>query len=80
MDRYDEQVPGLGDEFAVEVEQSARQIAVHPESGSPHLLGTRRVHVERFPYSLVYTERNEQLIILAVAHHRRRPEYWIRRI
>lgn len=80
VDRYDEQVPGLGDEFAAEIEHAASLIAAHPESGSPHQLGTRRVQVRRFPYALVYTIRNEQLVILAVAHHRRRPEYWLRRL
>lgn len=53
---------------------------MHPGAGTPHLLGTRRVPVRRFPYSLVYTTRSEQIIILAVAHHRRRPEYGLRRV
>lgn len=57
VDRYDEQVVGLGDEFAAEVEHSVRLIAAHPESGSPHRLGTRRIRVRRFPYGLVYAER-----------------------
>ncbi|HEX2191461.1 MAG TPA: type II toxin-antitoxin system RelE/ParE family toxin [Longimicrobiaceae bacterium] len=75
VDRYDEQVPGLGDEFAAEIEL----IAAHAESGTPHLAGTRRLQVRRFPYAPIYTARNEQLVVLAVAHHRRRPEYWLRR-
>lgn len=80
VDRYDEQVPTLGDEFAAAVEHSVRLLAVHPESGTPHRLGTRRLQVRRFPYGLVYTERDEQIIVIAVAHHRRRPEYWLRRV
>jgi len=80
VDRYDEQVSGLGDEFAAEVEHSAQLIATHPESGSPHRLGTCRVQVRRFPYSVVYVERSEEVVVLAVAHHRRRPEYWLRRV
>lgn len=78
--RYDEQLPGLGDEFADAVEHTALLIATHPDAGTLHLLGTRRVQVRRFPYSLIYTARSEQIIILAVAHHRRRPEYWLRRV
>lgn len=80
VDRYEEQAPGLGDEFAAEIQKATQRIALHPESGSPHILGTRRAQIERFPYSLIYTERNEQLVILAVAHHRRRPDYWLRRV
>jgi plasmid stabilization system protein ParE len=80
VERYDEQVPGLGDELAAEIEHSVRLIATHPDAGSPHALGTRRVQIRRFPYSLSYTERGGELIIVAVAHHRRRPDYWLRRI
>ena len=80
VDRYDEQVSGLGDEFAAEVEHSVQLIATHSESGSPHRLGTRRVQVRRFPYRVVYAERNEEIVVLAVAHHRRTPEYWLRRV
>jgi len=30
----------------------------------------------RFPYSLIYTESGDEIRILAVAHHSRRPGYW----
>lgn len=80
VDRYDDQVSGLGDEFAAEVEHSVQLIATRPQSGSPHRLGTRRLQVRRFPYGVVYAERNEEIVVLAIAHHRRRPEYWLRRV
>lgn len=62
------------------VEHSVQLIATHPESGSPHWLGTRRIQVWRFPPGVVYTERGDEIVVLAVAHHRRRPEYWLRRV
>lgn len=79
-DRYDERLPGLGDEFAAAIEHSVNLIATHPQLGSPYMLSTRRVQIRRFPYSLVYAEREDSLIVIAVAHHRRRPDYWLRRI
>lgn len=40
----------------------------------------RRVPLFRFPYSVVYREKSNDLVqILAVAHGRRRPDYWIMR-
>jgi hypothetical protein len=33
----------------------------------------------RFPYSIIYYVRGDELRVIALAHHRRRPEYWVRR-
>jgi hypothetical protein len=32
--------------------------------------------MRRFPYSLIYTVIGDEVRILAVAHHSRRPGYW----
>ena len=79
-ERYDEQLPGLGDELVSAVEDSIRLIAANPGIRSPHAFGTRRAQLRRFPYSLIYTQRVRQVIIVAVAHHRHRPDYWLRRL
>jgi len=39
----------------------------------------RRVPLARFPLSIIYRETGERIEILAVAHHKRRPAYWIAR-
>ncbi len=39
----------------------------------------RRAPLPRFPFSVIYRETGERIEILAVAHHRRRPAYWIER-
>ncbi len=39
----------------------------------------RRVPLARFPLSIIYREAGERIEILAVAHHKRRPAYWIAR-
>ena len=80
VDRYDAQGSGLGDELASEVERSVREIAQRPELGSPHLAGTRRVLTRRFPYQVIYRVQDDRVVIVAVAHHRRRPDYWLKRL
>lgn len=37
---------------------------------------TRRVVFPRFPFDLVFRMRGDAIEIVALAHHRRRPEYW----
>jgi mRNA-degrading endonuclease RelE of RelBE toxin-antitoxin system len=36
--------------------------------------GTFRLHT--FSYNLVYVVESDEIVILAVAHHKRRPGYW----
>ena len=40
----------------------------------------RRLSVGRFPYSLIHIVDTELVVVLAVAHQRRRPRYWVDRV
>jgi plasmid stabilization system protein ParE len=77
---YEAKRPGLGAEFLAEVERAARRIVSFPQHGSPYLAGTRRIVLRRFPYSVVYSPDPEDLLVVAVAHQRRKPGYWKGRI
>ncbi|HET6889769.1 MAG TPA: type II toxin-antitoxin system RelE/ParE family toxin [Pyrinomonadaceae bacterium] len=60
-----------------EFEQSIATLLQHPRIGSPWRgRGRRRYLMKRFPYSLINTTTGDDLHILAVAHHSRRPGYW----
>ena len=76
---YNEQQPGLGTEFAEEVEATTARALAFPDSGSPATKSTRRVFVNRFPFSVVYRAGSNGIIIFAVANHSRLPEYWASR-
>lgn len=45
----------------------------------PDDLEVRRVSVPRFPYYVAYLGDDEAIVVLAIAHERRRPRYWIDR-
>ena len=45
----------------------------------PPFAGARRHILRRFPYNVIYRVDEEQIHILAIAHHRREPVYWGRR-
>lgn len=66
----------LGERFAAAVEQAARLAAEFPAMGSPHRYGTRRYFLRKFPCSLVYVERNDEIHVLALAPDSRKPGYW----
>jgi hypothetical protein len=47
------------------------------ESAQEVLPGIRKHTLRKFPFSLIYSIEKHGLLILAVAHHRRRPQYWL---
>jgi len=78
--RYDEQRPGPGEEFTIEIEQAVARAAAAPER-YPIVLGNiRRTVARRFPYSVYFRVRQSRLVVLAVFHGRRNPAIWQRRV
>ena len=47
-----------------------------PASWTRSVGNTRRIVFPHFPFSLVFRKRGQTLEIVAVAHQRRRPQYW----
>jgi toxin ParE1/3/4 len=73
----EEQSPAAARRFARRIAEVIDLVAGYPDAGSLVLESTRAFPVHPFPYDLVYrTEAEGALTILAVAHHRRRPNYW----
>jgi toxin ParE1/3/4 len=78
--RYRDIQPQLAEAFVGSIEQALNLAREFPEMGSPYKYGTRRVFPKRFPYSLIYVHRNDEVFVVALAPFRRRPAYWRSRI
>lgn len=77
---YERQRRGLGGAFIGAVDAVLGRLSEWPESGAvTGVEGARRVPVSRFPYHLPYVILGDHVRVLAVAHDRRRPEYWAER-
>lgn len=72
--------PGLGARFAAAVEEATARALAFPLSGTRASKNTRRVFVRDFPFAVVYRLEPDGILIVAVAHHSRRPEYWHLRV
>ena len=68
-----------GNAFMAELDAAIEQIERRPHQWPPYLSGTRRYLFHRFPFFVVYRETSTRIEILAVAHARRRPGYWLGR-
>lgn len=84
VDWYEDAATGLGADFFDEVEAAVRDACEHPvrwplfPSVDPALAVRRRVL--RFPYSVAWLVQPDQIVIVAVAHAKRRPGYWLDRL
>lgn len=66
----------LGLAFIAEFERALALLCTHPELGAPWRIRRRRFPLRTFPFSIIYYVRSEELRVVALAHHRRKPEYW----
>ena len=74
---YRERNALIADAFRAEVFDSIERIAEAPLARPADESGNRKRVLRRFPYSVIYEEQASTVTVLAVAHHRRRPGYWV---
>ncbi len=77
---YNGQVAGLGDAFLLEAIAAIERIRQFPDAWHPLGENVRRCRLRRFPYGLIYHADESGVLVVAVAHTHRRPEYWRERL
>ena len=77
---YEQRVPGLGIDLRKDVESAVRKIQAAPLRWMPYSKRTRRFLVRRFSYLVIFCELPDKILIVAIAHGKRRPGYWHGRI
>ena len=76
IDYYNLQSEGLGFEFALEIKRTLERISQYPSAW--HILSpnTRRCRTNRFPYGIIYAQREKKIIVVAIMHLHRAPQIW----
>jgi toxin ParE1/3/4 len=77
---YEEQQPGLGVDFVHEVRTALRFIQKAPELWPAKARGMRRYLIDRFPFAVHYRVESDRIRVIAIAHGRRKPGYWKKRL
>ena len=82
---YESRQAGLAVKFIDEFERTLVLISSRPASfprllDMPPDLDIRRALLPRFPYALVFIELGGEVRVLAVAHVKRQPGYWLNRV
>jgi plasmid stabilization system protein ParE len=77
---YEAAKTGLGDPFLDDVQRAIDTVRERPHLGVAVSYGFRRALIRRFPFSLIYALEGDEIVVIAVAHQRRSPNYWKVRI
>ena len=77
---FEERAEGKGVDFLDELDRIVRLVKAYPFASSRIDPEIRRRLFARFPYSLVYGIEHNTIVVIAVAHSRRAPHYWVDRL
>jgi plasmid stabilization system protein ParE len=73
---YEDRQPGLGIQFVAEIERAVDLASRYPDRYPIMHKEIRCIRARRFPYSIFYVAKAEQIVVLAVFHARREPAMW----
>ena len=78
---YESHVAGLGADYLSEFDAAIARVCAAPDRfplvAPPNI---HKIALKRFPFYVIYRVHATQVVVLAVAHQRRRPVYWAGRI
>lgn len=77
---FDEHLEGKGTDFLDELDRVIRRVKAYPFASTQIEPDIRKCSFVRFPYSLIYGIEGQTIVVIAVAHHRRTPRYWMDRV
>jgi plasmid stabilization system protein ParE len=68
------------DAFLGEIGKSLNRIVSGPRRFPLFTKSTRRLVLHGFPYTVIFREKDETILVIAVSHAKRRPGYWKMRV
>ncbi len=76
FDFYSEDITRNAERFIREVEEAFESISQFPERYPVFEYDARANVLKRFPFSVVYRVRNDEVHVVAIEHQSRQPGYW----
>jgi len=70
----------LGYEFLDEIGRALKRIIDFPDAWPMLSKQTRRCHMNRFPYGIIYRMNNGFLLIISIMHLHAEPDKWKKRL
>jgi toxin ParE1/3/4 len=76
---YETKQKDLGKRFLISVQDAVKRIQVNPILYPIAHLDVRRCLTKTFPFGILFRIHQDQIIIIAVMHLHRDPDYWKKR-
>jgi len=73
---YEEQQKDLGRRFLASVQDSLNRIRINPLLYAVIEPSVRRCITKTFPFGILFKTLPDKIVIVAVMHHHRNPDYW----
>lgn len=73
---YNAQASNLGQRFLTEVLASLNRICSYSDAWHLISRNTRRCQLKHFPYGVIYSKESDVILVIAIGHLHRGPEYW----
>ena len=80
VEYYELQVKGLGVTFKSIARATIKRVATFPTAWTEIKPSIRRCIMHKFPYNVLYSIEKDCILVIAVAHHHRNPNYWTNRV
>ncbi len=77
---YRQRSPRVAETFWLKIQDARRSIVLYPQAAPLIAPRARRFILSGYPYDLIYSVLPDEIVILAFAHHSRRPGYWLTRL
>jgi plasmid stabilization system protein ParE len=77
---YERESPQAALRFLDSLEAAFQNIARNPARFPPFSRRSQRLVLQDFPFSVIYRRSPDAVTIIAVAHAKRRPGYWKKRL
>jgi len=79
VDYYELQLTGLWSTFKSVARSTVKRVATFPTAWREIKPNIRRCIMHKFPYNVLYSIEENSILIIAIAHHHRHPNYWVGR-
>lgn len=77
---YAKQSLNAADRFESSISRSLTRIVAAPNRLPSTFAGCRRCPVEQYPFDIIYHQLSDAIVVIAIAHRKRRPGYWRKRM
>jgi plasmid stabilization system protein ParE len=76
IDWYQQINAPLASDFFIKLDEALLTIRVNPQQFQKVYKTYRKFNLKRFPYKVIYRVEKQSIIVVAIAHHKRKIRYW----